>query len=85
MAKATLGAIHIERDPAQLLDRFRGGYGFVQAKAPEHPIGPIEKLLVALRIGSRMFLSVLCRWRHQIDRLSHVVELRSVRSLRNHG
>ena len=53
-----VGTIRIERDAAQFFDGPRGGHCLVQAKLPEHRIGPVEKPLVALRISSRVFVGV---------------------------
>ena len=55
-----LEAIRIERDPAQLLNRSRGGYDLIQAKLLKHRIGPLEQLPLALRLVSRVVVGAFC-------------------------
>ena len=42
-----LGAVHVERDPAQFFDRPRSSYRLVQAERFEHRLCPVEQPSIA--------------------------------------
>ena len=60
-----LGAVHVERDPAQIFDRPRSSYRHVQAERFEHRLCPVEQPSIAFCIGARVGIGV---WRRCRDR-----------------
>ena len=58
-----LGAVHVERDPAQIFDRPHSSYRHVQAERFEHRLCPVEQPSIAFCIGGRVGIGVWRRCR----------------------